>query len=142
MISQLIFGTEGTLRQLGLRMGFITVTVAGAVCAGILGPGVSKPGHIGTPEYATATLASLLFAAFTVLFLYTTVWDRWESRFDSMPWSDGKLSGKGETGRRASAILGLCPFTGTSDNASTRSNLTSMLGSKPGSPTFASRSLS
>lgn len=118
MIAQLIFGAEGTLRQLGLRMGIISLALAGGCSVLILAPGVSKPGEIGAPEQATASLACLFFAAFTVMFLYTTVWDRWESRFDTMPWSDAKLSGKGESGRRASTRKGPCPFTGTDHSCS------------------------
>ena len=122
MIAQLVFGCHGTMVQLGLRMGLIALLLGGGIAAALLAPVVSAPGQIGAPEIATATLSSLAVAIFAALFLYTTVWDRWESRFDTMPWSDALLSGKGETGRRASAInTGPCPFTGASSVAETQS---------------------
>ena len=94
-------------------MGPIALLLAGCMCAAILGPGVSAPGHIGAPELATASFSSVICALYVAIFLYVNIWDRWESRFDHMPWSDSCLAGKNETGRRASVYKGdPCPFTG------------------------------
>ncbi len=113
MLSQLMFGCYGTTMQLGWHMAPITLLVGGAVCAAILGPHVSPPGHPGAPEIATATFSSVMCILYTIAFVYTNIWDRWESRFDQMPWSDSGLAGKNETGRRASVYRGApCPFTG------------------------------
>ena len=124
MLPQLMFGCYGTMMQLGRHMGPITLLVAGVMCAVILGPGVSPPGHIGGPELATAAFSSVICAAYVAVFLYVHVWDRFESRMDHMPWSDSSLAGKNETGRRASVYKGKpCPFTGA------QSSTISVLGS-------------
>lgn len=127
MIAQLIVGGHGTMMQLGLRMSSLTLIIAGAFGILVLViPGVSEPDQIGDREYAVASLACVSFAAFTLLFLYTTIFDRWESRFDTMPWSDSMLSVDGESGRRPSAVSvkGVpCPFTGAGNVLRTRARL-------------------
>lgn len=127
MIAQLIVGGHGTMMQLGLRMSSLTLIIAGAFGILVLViPGVSEPDQIGDREYAVASLACVSFAAFTLLFLYTTIFDRWESRFDTMPWSDSMLSVDGESGRRPSAVSvkGVpCPFTGAGNVLRTRAHL-------------------
>ena len=101
------------LLQIGIPLTLVVLVIEGTLGGAILGPGVSKAGTIGAPEYATVAVCGAMVIPFFVLFLRTTIFDVWESRFWHMPWSDSAPVAPGEPCRRSAPFIGQpCPFTG------------------------------
>ena len=66
MLAQILIAPQATLLQVGWRLAIPMFLIGGALSGAILGPGVSKPGHIGAPEYATLALVMLFMVGFLV----------------------------------------------------------------------------
>lgn len=110
MLAQVMVAPHATFTQVGWQLMLPSMLFTGSLCAAILGPGVSKAGHIEAPEFATLALVLLSVLSFLGLFAYTSVIDVWEARFWNMPWTDAVPAGKGLIS--APFIGQPCPFTG------------------------------
>ncbi len=66
MIAQICIAPHGTIMQIGWRLTIPVIIFGGGLCGAILGPGVSKPGHIGAPEYATLVIVTAMVFGFLV----------------------------------------------------------------------------
>ena len=103
----------GVRSQIGIPLTLVVLVIEGTLGGAILGPGVSKAGIIGAPEYATVAVCGAMTIPFFVLFLRTTIFDVWEARFWHMPWSDSAPVAPGEPCRKSAPFVGQpCPFTG------------------------------
>ena len=106
-------GCSKVNEQVGWQLGVLILVAAGTLGGAILGPGVSAPGTIGAPEFATAGVCGAMILGYFYLFMRTTFFDVWEARFWGMPWSDSTPAAPGEMGRRSAPFIGQpCPFTG------------------------------
>ena len=66
MLAQIMIAPHATFMQVGWRLMLPVALLSGGLAGAILGPGVSRPGHIGAPEYVTLALVGATIIGFLV----------------------------------------------------------------------------
>ena len=105
MILQAVLGPMATLWILPWRLAASCLCVTGSVGGLSLGLKYVRAHYIGVPEINISVVSTSMLGMSLLVVLYTTMVQRWEDNFDTLPWKSLQQSAKTRL---------ICPFTGDS----------------------------